>query len=205
MTQAPATPELVEKLRSRKEYLLGGPRRLMNLCEQAADALEAQQARIAELEVERDDLQRMYRHWAMIADQRLGASNRSLHRARDLQALADRYEKALRLAERELSFAVERMDRRGGSYEAALTEVRQALSSQGRHEGGEDGLQELPGVNAVPLPASPDGPSQIDRVWAAINVLGAPDTACTTDEDRAYCRAIGDALSEIEKLGGRPQ
>ena len=55
------------------------------------------------------------------------------------------------------------------------------------------------------LRSAPDGPSQMDRVWAAVNVLGAPDTACTSDEDRAYCRAIGDALSEIEKLGGRPQ
>ena len=148
MTQAPATPELVERLRQAGSRL--GPltrygedavwrpaTRARDALIDAADALEAQQARIAELEVERDDLQRMYRHWAMIADQRLGASNRSLHRARDLQALADRYEKALRLAERELSFAVERMDRRGGSYEAALIEVRQALSSQGRHEGGE--------------------------------------------------------------------
>ncbi len=52
---------------------------------------------------------------------------------------------------------------------------------------------------------SPPGLSDLDRVWAAVNVLGAPDTACTSDEDRAYCRAIGDALSEIEKLGGRPQ
>lgn len=52
---------------------------------------------------------------------------------------------------------------------------------------------------------SPPKLSDLDRVWAAVNVLGAPDTACTSDEDRAYCRAIGDALSEIEKLGGRPQ
>ena len=52
---------------------------------------------------------------------------------------------------------------------------------------------------------SPPKLSDLDRVWAAVNVLGAPDTACTSDVDRAYCRAIGDALSEIEKLGGRPQ
>jgi hypothetical protein len=44
----------------------------------------------------------------------------------------------------------------------------------------------------------------LDQVWAAVNVLGAPDTACRTDEERAYCRAIGDALAEIEKLGGKP-
>ena len=48
-----------------------------------------------------------------------------------------------------------------------------------------------------------DGRSDLDRAWRAVDVLGAPDTACTTAEERAYCRAIGDALAEIEKLGGR--
>ena len=97
LTQVPTTPELVEKLRDQRHVVQGdGLAALLATTSEAADALEAQKARIAELEVERDDLQRMYRHWAMIADQRLGASNRSLHRARDLQALADRYEKALR-------------------------------------------------------------------------------------------------------------
>lgn len=43
----------------------------------------------------------------------------------------------------------------------------------------------------------------LDRVWEAVNVLGAPDTACRTEDERAYCRAIGDALAEIEKLGAR--
>ena len=178
MTQAPATPSLVERLRSYYPPI----------CQEAADALEAQQARIAELEVERDDLQRMYRHWAMIADQRLGASNRSLHRARDLQALADRYEKALReisdLADECVVFDAENVaaveaapDKAAASpgfsvlrywnerlklsksWKRRIDEIRdQALSSQGRHEGGEDVLPELPGVNAVPLPASPDGP-----------------------------------------------
>ncbi len=42
----------------------------------------------------------------------------------------------------------------------------------------------------------------IDQAHEAINVLGAPDTACTTDYERGYCKAIGDALAEIEKLGG---
>lgn len=36
--------------------------------------------------------------------------------------------------------------------------------------------------------------------WQAVNVLGAPQTACTTDTDRAYCRAIDGALDAIEKL-----
>lgn len=58
-------------------------------------ALEAAQAQIAELEAEREDFQRMYRHWAMIADQRLGASNRSLHRAREAQARAEKAEASL--------------------------------------------------------------------------------------------------------------
>ena len=62
---------------------------------EAAAALEAQQARIAELEAEREDFRRMYRHWAMIADQRLGASNRSLHRAREAQARAEKAEASL--------------------------------------------------------------------------------------------------------------
>lgn len=46
----------------------------------------------------------------------------------------------------------------------------------------------------------PDSP--LDTAWENINVLGAPDTACTTDYERGYCKAIGDALAEIEKLGG---
>lgn len=44
----------------------------------------------------------------------------------------------------------------------------------------------------------------LDQAWAAVNVLGAPDTACRNAEDLAYCAAINDALAEIEKLGGRP-
>lgn len=158
LTQAPATPELVERLRDERHVMQGdGLAALLATTSEAADALEAQQARIAELEVERDDLQRMYRHWAMIADQRLGASNRSLHRARDLQALADRYEKALK-AEREWhdlrwsqALAIAPEESALGTTEAELALMRlvtlhrdrieaidQALSSsQGRHEGGE--------------------------------------------------------------------
>lgn len=45
--------------------------------------------------------------------------------------------------------------------------------------------------------------SRLNGVWSAVNVLGAPDSACTTDSERGYCQAIGDALAEIEKLGGR--
>ena len=48
-----------------------------------------------------------------------------------LSLLADRarMEKALREAERELAFAVERMGRTGGGYERALVSVRQALGA----------------------------------------------------------------------------
>lgn len=44
----------------------------------------------------------------------------------------------------------------------------------------------------------------LDATWRAVNVLGAPDSACTTPEERGYCQAIADALAEIERLGGRP-
>lgn len=46
--------------------------------------------------------------------------------------------------------------------------------------------------------------ANLDSAWRAVNVLGAPDSACTTPEERGYCQAIGDALAEIERLGGRP-
>lgn len=45
---------------------------------------------------------------------------------------------------------------------------------------------------------------RLDSAWRAINSLGAPDSACTTESERGYCQAIGDALAEIEKFGGRP-
>lgn len=44
---------------------------------------------------------------------------------------------------------------------------------------------------------------KLHEVWEAINVLGAPDSACTTDDERAYCRAIGDALEAVEALAQR--
>ena len=53
---------------------------------------------------------------------------------------------------------------------AAKHRGRQALSSQGRREGGEDGLPELPGVNAVLLPVSPDGPLS-DPSFVHLNML----------------------------------
>lgn len=43
------------------------------------------------LKLNRDQYQQAYRHWSMIADQRLGASNRSLFRARQAEADAARY------------------------------------------------------------------------------------------------------------------
>lgn len=48
MTQAPATPELVERLRDLTRFMTGTQRSRAML--DTADALEAQQARIAELE-----------------------------------------------------------------------------------------------------------------------------------------------------------
>lgn len=61
-----------------------------------------------------------------------------------------------------------------------------------------------PSADAGPYsPRSPETQRVLDLVWRAVDVLGAPDTACITNEERAYCRAIGDALAEIEKLGGR--
>lgn len=168
MTQAPATPELVERLRDLTRFMTGTQRSRAML--DAADALEAQQARIAELEAESAALTKaltgltcggseffIRKGDRYVADidacvSWVRRTKEDAHRRtvkaiteqKASQALADRYEKALRVAERELSFAVERMDRRGGSYEAALVEVRQALSSQGRREEGEDGLPELP-------------------------------------------------------------
>ncbi|MCJ2112940.1 hypothetical protein MKK64_17300 [Methylobacterium sp. E-025] len=44
--------------------------------------------------------------------------------------------------------------------------------------------------------------AHLSEAWAVVNVLGAPDSACTTDDERAYNRGIGDALAAIEALGG---
>ena len=40
----------------------------------------------------------------------------------------------------------------------------------------------------------------LQRTWEAVNVLGAPETARVTDFDKAYCKAIEDALRTIEEL-----
>lgn len=153
MTQAPATPSLVERVKeascgAAQSYLNSTPWRgalrgdafLAGVAWVISDpgfaALEAQQARIAELSEIVGDVAGA-RDEAGVVGTGADCIRFLAQELEASQALADRYEKALRLAERELSFAVERMDRRGGSYEAALIEVRQALSSQGRHEGGE--------------------------------------------------------------------
>lgn len=62
-----------------------------------------------------------------------------------------------------------------------------------------------PPPRVVPLYAAasavdPTAPTVLDVAWDNINVLGAPDTACRTPEDLAYCRGIYDALVEIDKL-----
>lgn len=40
----------------------------------------------------------------------------------------------------------------------------------------------------------------LDTAWAAVNVLGSPDGAETTEAGKNYSRAIGDALNAIEAL-----
>lgn len=150
MTQAPATPELVERLRSRSTPIYAGAglrTYVVNdepdaLCQEAADALEAQQARIAELEGLNDDLETanaaMFSHVEETVEQYRSAQ-------------ADRYEKALRdlftKAER-VVLATAQTDagrwvllgdgeRLAGDLLESVDDTRQALSSQGRHEGGE--------------------------------------------------------------------
>lgn len=99
MTQAPATPELVERLRSYYPPI----------CQEAADALEAQQARIAELE----GVLTLARDFAETEVEMRGAAGSDMS---DYQNEA----------------------------QEVVDAIDQALSSQGRHEGGEDGLPELP-------------------------------------------------------------
>lgn len=53
------------------------------------------------------------------------------------------------------------------------------------------------------IPSSPEVQRALDQCWRAVDALGAPETARVTDDDRAYCRAVGDAIIEIEKLGGK--
>ncbi|MBS0372115.1 MAG: hypothetical protein JSS57_23280 [Proteobacteria bacterium] len=116
MTQAPATPELVERLRS-PEW--GEFRSVSShvLCQEAAAALEAQQARIAELEGLFADVNALCTE----INKRWEAS----------QALADRYEKALLAVKSSRTFHKLQM------YADQWALFDQALSSQGRHEGGE--------------------------------------------------------------------
>lgn len=114
MTQAPATPELVERLRDERHVMQGdGFAALLATTSEAADALEAQQARIAELE----------KAIVSVAAEAKGAND------------------------------VIRLNRDGGGsgrvkVGTAMHRIeaiaRQALSSQGRREGGGDGLPELP-------------------------------------------------------------
>ena len=154
MTQAPATPELVERLRSYYPPI----------CQEAADALEAQQARIAELEVENERLR-----LTMLGGEDVAGFASSLPLAQVLdsfrtyetalrdsansaQALADRYEKALEFyADPETYHAVTVFcDPPRGAFIDDFSDdhehpeyvrpmpgklARQALSSQGRHEG----------------------------------------------------------------------
>ncbi|RFC66487.1 hypothetical protein DYI37_03325 [Fulvimarina endophytica] len=42
------------------------------------------------------------------------------------------------------------------------------------------------------------GLEQLKALWERVNALGAPDTACMTDDAKGYCRAIGDVLAIIE-------
>lgn len=158
LTQDPATPSLVERLHqpltmSMFLNISDLAKEALRQREEAGAALEAQQARIAELEAERDQYLTAYRHWAMIADQRLGASNRQLKRARNLQALADRYEKAMKPFERAFQSLDTRFDDETKImitlpttkrvrpttyvYVEDVLRLLQAFSSQGRREGGE--------------------------------------------------------------------
>lgn len=154
MTQAPATPELVERLRSPAAEQ-GDPKavyrtRPVALFEEAADALEAQQARIAELEAAvrkvalfRDPGEDPVAYFELVL--KAHAENELLLRMEASQALADRYEKALREV-RARTYSSDRGCALKAEPVAEICDlVSQALSSsQGRHEGGEDGLQESP-------------------------------------------------------------
>lgn len=170
MTQAPATPSLVERLNYWPAHPQGADysvASIQSLMRGAADALEAQQARIAELEEDRDN-------WRSRAAERDEECERRFRAQHDAQALADRYEKALR----EVRARTYSSDRGCALKAEPVAEIcdlaSQALSSsQGRHEGGlfaenaKKSIPELPGVNAVPLPASPDGTRNIERLPAS--------------------------------------
>lgn len=136
MTQAPATPELVERLRDERHVMQGdGLAALLATTSEAAAALEAQQARIAELEgraeFDEQEANLLAEHANRLSDRYrflfavlMACSN---DRAASLQALADRYEKALREIQ-DLPFSAT-----PGRFSSDI--ARQALSSQGRHEG----------------------------------------------------------------------
>lgn len=170
MTQAPATPELVERVKeasygAAQSYLNSTPWRgalrgdafLAGVAWVISDpgfaALEALQARIAELEVENERLR-----LTMLGGEDVAGFASSLPLAQVLdsfrtyetalrdsansaQALADRYEKAL-------SGLIEYFEDGGAHDEGAYDEscpdcqtlqlARQALSSQGRREGEQD-------------------------------------------------------------------
>ena len=40
----------------------------------------------------------------------------------------------------------------------------------------------------------------LEDAWNAVNVLGAPDSACISNAEREYCRANGHVLAAIEIL-----
>lgn len=110
MTQAPATPELVERLRDQRHVMQGdGLAALLATTSEAAAALEAQQARIAELEA----VLTLARDFAETEVEMRGAAGSDMS---DYQNEA----------------------------QEVVDAIDQALSSQGRREGGEVGLPELP-------------------------------------------------------------
>lgn len=138
MTQAPATPELVERLHQAGSRL--GPltrygedavwrpaTRARDALIDAAAALEAQQARIAELEGLLD------LHAAMQSEVERAQAAEEIS-----QALADRYEKALRPFANLLPDSYAPQNTLEQSLQQWCSKARQALSSsQGRREGGE--------------------------------------------------------------------
>ena len=178
MTQAPATPELVERLNEhvRYEYMPTAARLAM---EEAAAALEAQQARIAELEAESAALTKALRPFAEVARHDIGEdeadadlfkpmSERNarapLLKVGDLRRAAFSIDDAaaengqdgepdevLVDVAASLAAAISLLERGGrkaspsdkmfehmlSDYRGSLSRARQALSSQGRREGGE--------------------------------------------------------------------
>ena len=109
MTQAPATPELVERLKNLATGFGVAP-----IYQQAASALEAQQARIAELE-------KVLR--------KVAANAKTMKNAKALVGPAETHrDPRIRRMWEKWSY---------GEGQTLWKIVRQALSSQGRREGGE--------------------------------------------------------------------